>query len=98
MSNCNALYQKEPMGLSLPALDLGQLPAKLSKKLWVNPSEFLIVSNALSLAKWALWLSQGGRPLLPEPSRRGPKLVYQAQSVLVMALVQVAWQLSYEEL
>ena len=98
MSNCNALYQKGPIGLSLPELDLSQLPAKLSKKLWVSPAEFLVVTNALILAEWALWLSRGGREALPEPSRRGPKLVYQDRSVLVMALVQVAWQLGYEEL
>jgi hypothetical protein len=98
MDNSNALYQKERIGLSLPELDLSELPAKLSKKLWVGPAEFLMVSNALILAEWALWLSRGGRPALPEVSRRGPKTVYQNRSVLVMALVQVAWQLSYEDL
>ena len=98
MSNCNALYQKERIGLSLPELDLRQLPAKLSKKLWVGPTEFLVLTNALIIGEWALWLSRGGREALPEPSRRGPKTVYQDESVLVMALVQVAWQLSYEDL
>jgi hypothetical protein len=98
MDNCSALYQKERIGLSLPELDLSQLPAKLSKKLWVGPAEFLVLTNALILAEWALWLSRGGREALPEPSRRGPKTVYQDESVLVMALVQVAWQLSYEDL
>lgn len=98
MNNSSALYQKERIGLSLPELDLSQLPAKLSKKLWVGPAEFLILTNALSLAEWALWFSGGGRPVLPEANRRGPKLVYQDRSVLLMAWVQVAWQLSYEDL
>ena len=106
MNNSSAVYQKERIGLSLPELDLSQLPAKLSKKLWVGPAEFLSLTNALILAEWALWLSGGGRPALPEPSRRGPKLVYQDRETdrletllialilgLLMMLVEaVAWR------
>lgn len=97
MSNFNALYQKQPIGLSLPQTDLSLLPAKLSKKLWVSPAEFIALTNALALATWALSLSTRWRPRLPAPPRRGPKLVYGDSSIVVMALVQVAWQLSYEE-
>jgi hypothetical protein len=49
------------------------------------------------LADWAVEHSGRFRPQLPEPTRRGPKIVYQDPSVLVVALIQVAWQMSYEE-
>jgi hypothetical protein len=56
MHNFSAFYQKERIGLSLPELDLRQLPPKLSKKLWIGPAEFLVLINALILVEWALWL------------------------------------------
>jgi hypothetical protein len=82
----------------VPTLDLQQLPARLSKRLWVNPTEFLILTHALVLADWALGVVQRWGPCLAELPRRGPKAVYQDRSILVMALLQVAWQLSYEEI
>jgi hypothetical protein len=81
----------------LPAVDLKQLPAKLSKRLWVSPCEFVSLTHALGLAEWALNVRQWGRERLADPSRRGPKVVYRDSSIVVMALIQVAWQMSYEE-
>ena len=84
--------------LQVPAVDLSQLPAKLSNRLWVSPEEFLIVTSAPVLAQWALAVSGLWRPGLPEPKGgRGPKPVYLDGSVLLVALVQVAWQMGYEE-
>ena len=84
--------------LQVPAVDLSQLPAKLSKRLWVSPEEFLIVTSAPVLAQWALAVSGLWQPGLPDPrGRRGPKRVYLDGSVLLVALVQVAWQMGYEE-
>lgn len=97
MSNFNALYQNQPIGLSMPPTDVSLLPAKLSKKLWVSPAEFIVLTGAWSVAEWALRLSTAWRPGLPAPPRRGPKPVYGDSSIMLMALVQVAWQLSYEE-
>lgn len=97
MSNFSALYQNQPIGLSLPPTDLSLLPAKLSQKLWISPAEFIVLTAALSVAEWALYLSTAWRPSLPAPPRRGPKAIYDDSSIIVMALVQVAWQLSYEE-
>lgn len=96
MSDSSALSIKAPNPLTPPETDLSALPAKLSRKLWVSPTEFVVVTHALVLAEWALRCSQSLRPALPAPTRRGPKMVYQDNSVLVMALVHVAWQLSYE--
>lgn len=97
MAECNALFQFEPSTLSLPWTDLSALPAKLSKRLWVGPPEFLVTTHALPLAEWALRVSQHFRPRLTTPSRRGPPLVYADSSVMLMAVIHVAWQLSYEE-
>jgi len=97
VSNFSVLYQNQPIGLSLPQTDLSVLPAKLSKKLWVSPAEFITITNAVEVAEWALHLSNCWRPRLPAPPRRGPKVVYREGSIVVMAVVQVGWQLSYEE-
>jgi hypothetical protein len=69
----------------------------LSRKLWVNPTEFLVVTHALIMAEWALRMSQRLRPRLPQPTRRGPKPVYADSSLVVLALIQVAWQMTYED-
>ena len=97
MSNFSVLYQNQPIGLSLPDTDLSLLPAKLSKKLWVSPAEFIRLTHAVAVAEWALHLSNSWRPRLPAPPRRGPKIVYQDSTIMVIAVIQVAWQLGYEE-
>ena len=84
--------------IRVPEVELSQLPAKLSKRLWASPEEFLGVTSAPILAQWALRVSGLWRPGLPEPTgRRGPKPVYLDWSVMLVALVQVAWQMGYEE-
>jgi hypothetical protein len=97
VSNCTALSQTEPNRLTPPETDLSCLPAKLSRKLWVNPTEFLVVTHALAMAEWAVGMSQGLRPSLPLPARRGPKPVYSDSSIVVLAFIQVAWQMTYED-
>ena len=92
-----ALYQNRPNPLNPLDTDLSLLPAKMSKRLWIDPTEFLILVNAVALAQWALDFSQPRQPALPPPTRRGPKQVYQDSSIIVMALVHVAWQMGYEE-
>ena len=97
LNKFTALYQNRPNPLSLPETDLSLLPAKTSRRLWVSPTQFLQMVNAVTIAQWALTVSQQWRPTLPQPTRRGPKQVYQDSSIVVMALVHVAWQMSYEE-
>jgi len=92
-----ALYQNRPNPLNQLHTDLSLLPAKMSKRLWVNPTEFLVTVNAVELAQWALTICRQWRPVLPPATRRGPKQVYQDSSIVVMALVHIAWQMSYEE-
>ena len=98
MSNFSALYQNQPIGLSWPQTDLSLLPAKLSKRLWVSPAEFIDLTARLDPGRMGRPSEQSaGGPALPAPLRRGPKVVYQDASIVVMALVQVAWQMGYEE-
>ena len=97
MFEFSALFKVQPSGLALPETDLSPLPAKLSKRLWVGPAEFLVVTHSLPLAEWAVMASARWRPTLPYLTRRGPKTVYRDSSVMVMALIQVAWQMSYDE-
>ncbi len=87
----------EPSWSQLPTVDFAQLPAKLSKRLWVTPGELVQTTQALVLGEWAVSVRVGASATLPMPVRRGPKTVYRDSSILVMALIQVAWQMSYEE-
>jgi hypothetical protein len=72
-----ALLKTEPkplgelrQALKVPAVELSQLPAKLSKRLWVSPEEFLVVTSAPLLAQWALQVS-GVRPTYLSSSHEG---------------------------
>jgi hypothetical protein len=78
-----------------PGLDLSQLPAQLTRHLWLSPQEFLEAINALALAQWAITASRWWLPpALPGPCR-GPKIVYHDASILVLAFVQTAWHMPY---
>ena len=66
MNNDNAAQAIVSQWEQLPIFDLSQLPARLSKRLWVSPTEFLILTHALRLAEWALGLARRWRPSLPE--------------------------------
>lgn len=81
---------------ALPSVEIGELPAKLSKRLWIEPDEMVNCLQARVLAEWATGISQGQRAL-PLVVRRGRRTVYRDSSILVMALIQVAWQMSYED-
>jgi len=96
MSNSTVLSMMETKLLRPPETDLSTLPIRLTKRLWVNPSEFLSTLHALALAEWAIGVSHFLLRCLPGASRRGPKPTYRDSSILVVALIQVAWQMGYE--
>lgn len=81
---------------ALPSIEIGELPAKLSKRLWIEPGEMVRCVQALVLAEWAIGISQPRRAL-PTVVQRGRQTIYRDSSILVMALIQVAWQMSYED-
>jgi len=45
MSDSTALCGTQPNGLTPPPIDLSALPAKLTKRLWVTPTEFLVTHS-----------------------------------------------------
>jgi hypothetical protein len=96
MTNCTALSKTTGTFLAPAEIDLDSLPARLSKRLWVRPAEFLQTTNALQIARWALRVSLSQHPSLPEPPRRGPKIRYSDESILMLAYIQAAWQMGYE--
>jgi hypothetical protein len=75
--NYTALLKIEPTAinwlkpaLALPEIELGQLPAKLSQRLWVSPEEF--IGSHLRpwfWRRWALKVSDAGdRPCPNHPT------------------------------
>lgn len=96
MNNLITVSASKRKGVQLPTVDVSALPAKMSKRLWVGPLEMVRCIHALELAEWAMAVSQPQRAL-PKVRQRGRQNVYRASSILVMALIQVTWQMSYEE-
>ena len=96
MTNCRVLSKTTETFLVPAEIDMDSLPARLSKRLWVTPAEFLQTTNALQVARWAVRVSLIQRPSLPEPSRRGPKIRYSDENILMLAYIQAAWQMGYE--
>ncbi len=96
MSDCTTLSRTESSLPVMPEVDLGILPARMSKYLWVTPSEFLQTTNAMRIAEWAIRISPSQQYRLPDPSKRGPKIQYANASILMMAFIHTAWQMKYE--
>lgn len=82
----------------LPTVEPTLLPAKKRGWLWLDPSRFLTVIQAEVLASWALQrASQCRRPRLPRgPGGRPP--TYRDESILLMAIIQTSWRMSYAEM
>lgn len=97
MNNSTAISLLETSGSQLPEVDLGALPAQAGKRLWIDPGRFVQLTHGLALAEWALAMYQSWRPQLNDVKRRGRKPFYRDSTIMVMALVQIAWHLSYEE-
>jgi len=96
MPDCTALSIIASNPLAPPEVDLGIFPVRFSKRLWVTPTEFLQTTHAMATAEWAIGVSQSLTRQLPDPARRGPKVRYGENSILMMAFIQVAWQMGYE--
>jgi hypothetical protein len=74
------------------------MPQPQSKYLWLDPPTFLRVTNALVVAQGAVQVTSCLFRSLPAPGKRGPKAIYRDELILLMAFIQIAWQLSYEEM
>jgi Transposase DDE domain len=81
-----------------PEVDLSPLPAKIRGHLWLDPERFLMAIQAPVLALWALQVSTRlRRPRLA----RGPggrPATYHDATILLMAIIQTAWRMSYADI
>ena len=78
-------------------LDLTPLPSRTRGRLWLAPETFLSAIHAPTLAAWAVDLAHR---LRPPALRRGPgprPPLYRDDTVLLLAVVQTAWRMSYSE-
>jgi hypothetical protein len=79
-------------------LPLDPLPKRPGKKLWLTPETFLQTINGPALAQWAVRVSGW---LCPPKLARGPggrPRTYKDPSVLLMAVVQSGWCMSYSDI
>src|SRR3970282_2999557 len=96
MPDCTALSIIANNPLAPPEVDLGIFPVCFSKRLWITPTEFLQTTHAMATAEWAVRVSQSLTRRLPDRERRGPRMRYGENSILMMAFIQAAWQMGYE--
>lgn len=93
------IKQVEPIICKMmPEVDLTPLPVKTRGQLWLDPGRFLAVIQAPIIARWALTMTtRVSRPRL----KRGPggrPATYDDDSILLMAIVQTAWRMSYADI
>jgi hypothetical protein len=82
----------------VPPVDLAPLSGKEKGKLRLGPEQLLTAIQAERLAEWALFMT---RRLQPPALPRGPAgrpRQYTDRSILLMALVQIVWRKSYEQI
>ena len=58
MNDSNALSTMTANLPGWPESDLRMLPARLSRRLWGEPEEFLRTTNASQIAEWAISVSR----------------------------------------
>jgi hypothetical protein len=82
----------------VPPVDLSPLPSKQKGKLRLSPEQLLAAIQAESLAEWALFMTHRlYPPALPQGPAGRPQQ-YADRSILLMALVQIVWRKSYEQI
>jgi hypothetical protein len=82
----------------VPQVDLAPLTGKPIGKLRLSPEQLLRAIQAEALAEWALFMTHRlGPPALPRGPASRPQ-VYNDRSILLMALVQIVWRKSYEQI
>jgi DDE family transposase len=79
------------------SLDLTLLPSRMRGRLWLAPETFLRAIHAPTLAAWALDLARRLRPPTLPRGPGGRPARYRDESVLLLAVVQTAWRMSYSE-
>ena len=86
------------MPVSWTGLPLEPLPEQPGKKLWLTPEAFLHAINGPALARWALQVANRLRPPRLPAGPGGRPRSYADLSILLMAVVQTAWRMSYADI
>ncbi len=82
----------------VPQVDLAPLTGKPTGKLRLSPEQLLTVIQAETLAEWALGMAHRLLPRALTAGRGGRPQLYCDRSILLMALVQIVWRKSYEQI
>lgn len=82
----------------VPQVDLAPLTGKPTGKLRLSPEQLLMAIQAESLAEWALFMARRLRPPALPRGPGGRPQVYNDRSIMLMALVQIVWRKSYEQI
>ena len=83
---------------NVPQVDLTPLPNKETGKLRLSPEQLLSAIQAWPLAEWALAMTHRLRPPALPQGPGGRPQQFRDVSILLMALVQVVWRKSYEQI
>jgi len=82
----------------VPEVDLAPLPGRETGKLRLSPEQLLAAIHAPALAEWALAMTQRLRPPALPRGPGGKPQTYHDPSILLMALVQIVWRKSYDQI
>jgi hypothetical protein len=82
----------------VPQVDLAPLAGKPTGKLRLSPKQLLTVIQAETLADWSLGMAHRLHPPALPAGRGGRPRLYSDRSILLMALVQIVWRKSYEQI
>ena len=82
----------------VPQVDLSPLPGKKKGKLRLSPEQLLAAIQAETLAEWALFMTHRLHPPALPRGPAGRPQQYSDRSILLMALVQIVWRKSYEQI
>ena len=95
---CITLGLQKLLQRSVPQVDLAPLSGKEKGKLRLSPEQLLAAIQAETLAEWALFMTHRLHPPALPAGRAGRPQQYADRSILLMALVQIVWRKSYEQI
>ena len=98
MMKCITLGLQNLLQRIVPQVDLAPLAGKQTGKLRLSPIQLLMAIQAERLADWALFMAHRLRPLALPRAPGGRPQQYRDRSILLMALVQIVWRKSYDQI
>jgi hypothetical protein len=95
---CIPLRLQTLLQKTVPQVDLTPLSGRGQGKLRLSPEQLLVAIQARALAEWALALARRVQPLRLPRGPGGRPQQYGDVSILLMALIQIVWRKSYEQI